>query len=625
MSAPAYMKRGNVPLQDSGAAMGNLNPMSAAGQPANPYFTFTAASPNAHQNPQLPMPARKRIWVKRPGGNATTLFVGPGDLVDDVKSQIMLKFPTTLAQQFDPSELILKLEVPSVSSPSAAAFSVPSSHTQRDPTYQSSPLTAQNATFAPKTIMSRSSSTNLQGNKMSKMRPHAAAGENPSHHAHPVSPIPVSASKSSLLNHSDVSATDRVPETAHRPSPLGHTKAHTKPRTTTIVLEPDAFIWKILEQYFPSGMKLEDSFIIDTPYPVAEKRSSVKTTAFPQVAETSFFNQTSAGASFSSEVKDAANAPPFYSGSLTGRSNPTKTPQDAVFTDNNYSGKVAVLGEQGLPPPREFTRLGRSSVQDQNQSSSTVILFPKGTRTGSKSPASQYSNHVSTPGRTPTFEETHAADETNKASGTPESASSSSKHSILLKHGPKKEEVASALRLKQQPKPGINKILTNINVLVVEDNLVNQKILARHLKSCNVQFKIASNGEEGLQLWKEGGFHLCFMDIQLPVISGIQVTEEIRRLERLNRIGNFANLSLPTEQEELKPADQLDHELFRSPIIIVALTASTSAADKQQALAAGCNDYLTKPVQLKWLRNKLTEWGCMQALINYDHFRNGKD
>ncbi|KAG7801309.1 hypothetical protein KL944_003716 [Ogataea haglerorum] len=623
MSAPAYLKRGSVPLQDSGAAMANANPASAFGQPTNPYITFTASSPNGLQNAQ-PMPARKRIWVKRPGGNATTLFVGPGDLVDDVKSQIMLKFPTTLAQQFDPSELILKLEIPSVLSPSSSAFNTASGHPQRDSTFQNSPLAAQNSTYAPKTIMSRSSSTNLQGNKMSKMRPHAAVGENPSLHAHPVSPIPVSASKSSLLSHNEVSAADRVPEPTHKPSPVGHTRTHAKSRTTTIVLEPDAFIWKIVDQYFPSGMKVEDSFIIDTPYPVVEKRPSAKTT-FPQAAETSSLSQAGAGGLVNPEAKDAANAPPFYSGSLSGRSNPTRTPQDAAFSDNNYSGKVAVLGEQSLPPPREFTRLGRNSVQDQNQSSSTVILFPKGTRTGSKSPASQYSNNAPTPGRTPTFEENHAADESNKASTTPESASSSSKHPIVLKHGPKKEEVASALRLKQQPKPGINKILNNINVLVVEDNLVNQKILARHLKSCNVQFRIASNGEEGLQLWKEGGFHLCFMDIQLPVISGIQVTEEIRRLERLNRIGNFANLSLPTEQEELKPADQLDHDLFRSPIIIVALTASTSAADKQQALAAGCNDYLTKPVQLKWLRNKLTEWGCMQALINYDHFRNGKD
>lgn len=172
---------------------------------------------------------------------------------------------------------------------------------------------------------------------------------------------------------------------------------------------------------------------------------------------------------------------------------------------------------------------------------------------------------------------------------------------------------------------GVAKIFSHIKVLVVEDNLVNQKIMARHLKSCHIGFSIATNGKEALEMWKLGGYHLCFMDMQLPVMSGIEVIKEIRKLETVNKVGECVTRSIDQVSKETKgivpSTDQLNLEYFRSPIIIVALTASTGAKDKQRALAAGCNDYLTKPVQLKWLKNKLTEWGCMQSLINYDYFR----
>lgn len=208
-----------------------------------------------------------------------------------------------------------------------------------------------------------------------------------------------------------------------------------------------------------------------------------------------------------------------------------------------------------------------------------------------------------------------SATSTTAATITPSSATTPS---TISKPTEKKDTTSKEKKL------GISKILSHINVLVVEDNLVNQKIMARHLKSCKVQFQIASTGKEALEMWKKGGFHLCFMDIQLPVMSGIEVTKEIRRLERLNHIGNFTNHNLDNDDSDgYKDAnDILDLSLFRSPIIIVALTASTGATDQQNALAAGCNDYLTKPVQLKWLKNKLTEWGYMQALINYDYFRS---
>lgn len=122
------------------------------------------------------------------------------------------------------------------------------------------------------------------------------------------------------------------------------------------------------------------------------------------------------------------------------------------------------------------------------------------------------------------------------------------------------------------------------------------------------------NGREAVNKWRAGGFHLVLMDIQLPVMNGLEATKEIRRLERLNGVGVLATSrsgrssaagkhsadgeaadAFSENGEEATGDDRLmNTELFRSPVIIVALTASSLQSDRHEALAAGCNDFLTK-------------------------------
>lgn len=179
------------------------------------------------------------------------------------------------------------------------------------------------------------------------------------------------------------------------------------------------------------------------------------------------------------------------------------------------------------------------------------------------------------------------------------------------------------------------------------DNIINQAILSVWMKKHQSKFSVASNGLEAVDKWKSGKFHLILMDIQLPVMNGIEATKTIRSIEKEQKIGVLpmsssflrqqqavaaaaANTIMNEQQEEDLPPmlseedKRVTPSIFRSPVIIVALTASSLESDRHAALAAGCNDFLTKPVSLEWLEKKIIEWGCMQALIDFEGWRRWK-
>jgi PAS domain S-box-containing protein len=118
-----------------------------------------------------------------------------------------------------------------------------------------------------------------------------------------------------------------------------------------------------------------------------------------------------------------------------------------------------------------------------------------------------------------------------------------------------------------------------IRVLVVEDNLINQKISSFSLKKAGMEVTLANNGQEAVELFKKQSFDVILMDIQMPVMDGYEATREIRKIEK----------SLNTY----------------TPII--ALTANAMQGDAEKCIAAGMDNYLSKPFKIDKLIGILNE------------------
>jgi PAS domain S-box-containing protein len=121
-----------------------------------------------------------------------------------------------------------------------------------------------------------------------------------------------------------------------------------------------------------------------------------------------------------------------------------------------------------------------------------------------------------------------------------------------------------------------------LRILLVEDNLVNQKVAAALLKKLQCTVSIAVNGEEGLRRLASEPFDLILMDCQMPVMDGFEATRRLRQGE-----AGGATAQLP----------------------VIAMTANAMQGDREQCLAAGMDDYLAKPFSRAELIAVLTRWG----------------
>jgi signal transduction histidine kinase/CheY-like chemotaxis protein len=117
--------------------------------------------------------------------------------------------------------------------------------------------------------------------------------------------------------------------------------------------------------------------------------------------------------------------------------------------------------------------------------------------------------------------------------------------------------------------------------LLVEDNLVNQKVAEIFFKRMNCDCHIVQNGQEALDILSANDYSLVFMDIQMPVMDGIVATKKIRDSKSTVR----------------------DHH-----IPIIAMTANAMEGDRDKYLNAGMNDYLTKPLDIEEVKKVLVKY-----------------
>jgi signal transduction histidine kinase/CheY-like chemotaxis protein len=118
-----------------------------------------------------------------------------------------------------------------------------------------------------------------------------------------------------------------------------------------------------------------------------------------------------------------------------------------------------------------------------------------------------------------------------------------------------------------------------LKILLTEDNMINQKVATRILDRMGYRADVAANGLESIDCLRRQNYDVVLMDVQMPVMDGLEASRRIRQSDDLNNL------------------------------YIIAMTANAMAGDREKCIDAGMNDYVTKPIRIEQLQAALEKFG----------------
>ncbi len=132
--------------------------------------------------------------------------------------------------------------------------------------------------------------------------------------------------------------------------------------------------------------------------------------------------------------------------------------------------------------------------------------------------------------------------------------------------------------------------ISALRILIVEDVIINQKVLIGYLKTLGYNAHAVANGKEAIEILERIDYDLIFMDCQMPIMNGYEATEAIR-----NPLSNVKNHNIP----------------------IIAMTAKAMKGDKEKCLECGMTDYLSKPIKMLELSVAIKQCADRESEIKF--------